>query len=79
MSVTELKERLHEAIDSIENTDFLEAMLITGKSQQGTDDGKLITEQLELLREREARYLIGETKPIPWHEVQTRVKEKYGL
>lgn len=79
MSVIELKERIYKAVDSIEDADFLQAILEITQAPIRIDREPLTEAELQMLEERHQEYLSGEAKPIPWREVQARVKEKYGL
>lgn len=79
MSVAELKEELHNTIDSIEDASFLEAMLTIAHAQSKLYDDPLTEEQIQILKEREALYQRGEMKAIPWEEVQARIKAKHGF
>lgn len=78
MSVSEIKEQLHLVIDSIEDEEFLEALLTITNSQQSKIDGPS-DEEIKILEEREARYQSGESKATPWKEVQEEIKKKYGF
>lgn len=80
MSVAEIKEELHRAIDEIENGDLLQAML-TILSQAGSQSGayKLTDEQLNILREREEEYRKGNSKAQSIEEFREGLKKKYGL
>lgn len=77
MSVTELKERLHSVIDTIDNQEFLKAMLVIADSQEKYND--VDKEQLRILKEREERYRTGESKSLSLEEFKGRMKDKYGL
>ena len=79
MSVTEIKEQLHIAIDTIEDEEFLEALLTITHSQQSKIDASLSEEEIKILEEREAKYQSGEMKARPWKEVQEEIKKKYGF
>ncbi len=80
MSIVEIKEQLYNAIDAIEDEDFLEALLtITNCRQSNNDAQQASEEELKILREREARYQRGESKATPWKEAQGEIKKKYGF
>jgi hypothetical protein len=79
MSVSEIKEQLHLVIDSIEDEEFLEALLTITNSQQSKIDAQPSDEEIKILEEREARYRSGESKAIPWKKVQEEIKKKYGF
>lgn len=79
MAVVEIKEQLHIAIDSIEDEEFLEALLTLAHSQQSIVDANPSEEELKILEERESKYKNGKTKARPWKEVQEEVKKKYGF
>lgn len=79
MLVSEIKEQLHHTIDSIEDEEFLEALLTITHSQQSNIDAQPSEEEIKILEEREARYQSGDTKARPWKEVQDEIKKKYGF
>ena len=72
MSVEQIKEQLHLVIDSIEDEQFLEALLTITNSQQSKVDTQASEEEIKILEERE-------TKATPWKEVQDEIKKKYGF
>jgi PHD/YefM family antitoxin component YafN of YafNO toxin-antitoxin module len=78
MSVAEIKQRLHTAIEEIENEEFLKAIL-TIIGEQNKQGATLTEKQWQILKEREARYRSGESKPVPFEEVQAQMKKKYGF
>ena len=78
MSVIEIKEQLHKAIDSIQDEEFLEAML-TIASQKQPQDYPLTEEQIQILEERHERFLKGETKTISLEELKKEIRDKYGF
>jgi hypothetical protein len=78
MSEAEIKQRLHVAIDEIKDEEFLKAMLTIIGAQQ-KQEYPLRENQLKELKEREARYLSGETKAIPFEKAQAQIKKKYGF
>ena len=78
MSVAEIKQCLHMAIEEIKDEEFLKAMLtIVGVQQR--QEHPLTEKQLQQLKEREAKYLRGESAPVPFEEVQAKMKQKYGF
>ena len=79
MSVSEIKKQLHLAIDTIENEEFLEALLTIAYSQQPATEAQASEEELKILKEREASYQSGKTKARPWKEIQEEIKKKYGF
>ena len=80
MSVSEIKDQLYKAIDAISDKEFLNAMLtlITSRKELPEEE-KLSDEQLNLLREREEKYLKGETKTTSMEEFKSKMNRKYGL
>jgi hypothetical protein len=63
MSVSEIKDQLHNAINAIDNKELLEAVLTIITSQTNTPDQySLNDEQLKILKEREEKYGNGQTK-----------------
>lgn len=79
MSVTEIKEQLHLVIDSIEDEEFLEALLTITHSQRSKVDVLPTDQEIKILEEREARYQRGETKATSWKKAQEEIKKKYGF
>lgn len=79
MSVAELKERLHKAIEETDDERFLEALLTIATVQQNESDYDLSDEQIRLLEERHERYLRGEEKEISLDEFKASMKAKYGI
>ena len=64
MHVTEIRKELHRAIDEIENKELLEAMLvILEQNSTGLTGYEFTDEQLQVIKEREAACLKGESKP----------------
>ena len=80
MSVTEIKQELHKAIDEIENKELLEARF-TILSQAGTHSKayQLTDEQIQILKEREEEYLKGDNKVQSLEEFRKKMNKKYGL
>ena len=57
MSVAEIKQELHNAIEGIENKELLQAMLtILSQSAIQSTAYQLTDEQLQILNEREEKY-----------------------
>jgi len=79
MSVTEIKEQLHLIIDTIEDEEFLEALLTITDPQRSKINVAASDEEIRILEEREAQYQSGASKATPWKEVQQEIKEKYGF
>lgn len=80
MSVSEIKNQLHKAIDAIDNKEFLEAMLVIVTSgKESSYDQTLDEEQLNILREREGKYLSGKDKGKSIEELKAKMNKKYGL
>lgn len=78
MSVTEIKKQLHDAIESIRDEKFLEALL-TIASQKQSHDYPLTEEQIQILEERHERFLRGESKTISLEELKEKMRNKYGF
>lgn len=79
MSVIEIKEQLHNAIDAIEDESFLEAILTILTTQSHNSYTEVEEKQLKILQEREERYVSGETGNISLEEFKLKMKKKYGL
>jgi hypothetical protein len=79
MSVSKLKEQLHHAIDSIEDEEFLNAVLTILTSRGFTSYDELEEKQLRIVKEREEKYMRGETKTLSLEEFKSKLKHKYGL
>jgi hypothetical protein len=80
MSVTEIKQELHKAIDETENKELLQAML-TILTQADYQKGayQLTDEQLQVLNEREEEYKKGESKAQSLDEFRMKMNKKHGL
>jgi hypothetical protein len=80
MSVTEIKDELHKAIESISDREFLAAMLTLISSRKELPEEQKITDaQLSILREREVKYENGEMKATSLEEFKTKMERKHGL
>lgn len=80
MSVAEIKQELHKAIEGIENKELLQAMLtILSQADYHRGAYKLADEQLQVLKEREEEYIKGESKVQSLEEFRTKMSKKYGL
>jgi hypothetical protein len=77
MSVAELKAALLRAIDKIEDKQQLEEIFAVVNSHHQASP--LTEEEEKILEERHAKYLSGESKPIPFEEVQAQMRKKYGF
>ncbi len=80
MSVAEIKEKLQNAIEVNNDKQLLEEMLLIITSQ--TKASKLYSfsdEQLKMLKEREERFVKGESKAITLEEFKTKMNKKHGL
>lgn len=80
MSVLEIKERLHNAIEAIDNNELLEAILtILTTKQKDVQEYELTEEQIQVLKEREERLVKGEGRTITLEEFKEKMNRKYGL
>lgn len=80
MSVSEIKQHLHKAIDETENKELLQAMLtILTQSSAQAAAYQLTDEQIHILQEREEKYLKGESKTQTLDEFRTKMNKKYGV
>jgi len=79
MSVSEIRDQLHSAINAIDNKQLLEAVLTIIASQAKAPEYILNEEQIKILHEREEKYLSGETKPSTLEEFRSKMNGKYGL
>lgn len=79
MSIIEIKEELHKAIDSIDDKEILKAVLTILTPKIHTSYNELEEKQLKILKEREEKYLRGETSTISLEEFKLKMKQKYGL
>ncbi len=79
MSVSEIKNRLHSAIDGINNKELLEAVLTIITSPATAPQYILNEEQIKILNEREEKYLNGETKTSTLEEFRSKMNDKHGL
>ena len=80
MSVAEIKQELHNAIEGIESKELLQAML-TILSQSGIQPSayQLTDEQLQILNEREEKYSKDESKGQSLEDFRMKMNKKYGL
>lgn len=76
MSVADIKEELHKAIDGIDNKELLQAMLVI--LSQGKRSYQLTDEQLQVVKEREEQYLSGENKAQTLDEFREKMNKKHG-
>ena len=79
MSVTELKEKIHAAVDSVEDVSHLHAVLTLLRLPFRIDEEELREEELKILNERDEAYRRGEMELIPWNESLARIKQKHGF
>lgn len=80
MSVAEIKQELHKAIDGIGNKELLQAILvILAQGHYHQADYNLTGEQLQLLKEREEEYLKGESKTQTLEEFRVKMNKKHGI
>jgi len=80
MSVAEIKQELHKAIEEIENKELLEAMLtILSQTNLQNRAYQLTDEQLQILTEREEEYLKGSSKVQSLEEFRMKMNKKHGL
>jgi hypothetical protein len=80
MSVSEIRQQLHKAIDEIENRELLQAMLtILAQKNYQPEEYQLTDEQLNILHEREEKYLKGESKTQTLDEFRAKMSKKHGL
>jgi len=80
MSVAEIKQELHKAIDGIENKELLQAMLtILSQSATQSRADQLTDAQMRILKEREEEYHRGDSKVQSLEEFKKKMNKKYGL
>lgn len=79
MSIVEIKEELHNTIDSIDDKEILKAILTILTPQIHTSYNELEEKQLKILKEREEKYLRGKTSTVSLEEFKLKMKQKYGL
>lgn len=80
MSVEEVKKKLHNAIDGIDNEELLQAMLtIIAQGNYQQRRYELTDDQLSILKEREEEYLKGNSKTQTLDEFKDKMNKKYGL
>lgn len=79
MSIVEIKEELHNTIDSIDDKEILKAVLTILTPQIHTSYNELEEKQLKILKEREEKYLRGKTSTVSLEEFKLKMKQKYGL
>ena len=80
MSVSEIKEKLHHAIDAIDNPGVLEAVFTILTQKEGTAVSYSLDEgQLRILREREEKFIKGESNTVTLEKFRSQTNAKYGL
>ncbi len=79
MSVTELKKKLHTAVDGIEDVQLLQTLFDMTKLPFRMDNEPFTEEELKMLNERREEYLRGAAEVIPWRESIAKSREKHGL
>ncbi|MEO7767085.1 MAG: hypothetical protein ABIS01_06645 [Ferruginibacter sp.] len=79
-AITSIKEKLHQAIECIDDEKILEAIYtILGSYRNEAEDYELTDEQLKELEKKEAEHLSGKTKSYGLEEHIQMTKEKYGF
>lgn len=79
MSVAEIKQKLHNVIDGIDNEELLVTMLTILAHGNDPKGYNLTDEQLRLLQEREENYLSGKSKVKTFEEFQNKMAKKNSL
>ncbi len=75
-----IKEKLHQAIELIDDEKVLEAFYtILGSYRNEAEDYVLTDDQIKELEKREADHLAGRTKSYSLEEHIKMTKEKYGF
>jgi hypothetical protein len=72
-----IKEEIHQLINDIDDIEFLKAIqtIISTKANTALDD-TLSDEEINMLNEREEKYLSGKSKTYTWEEVKSNLKTK---
>ncbi len=72
-----IKEEIHQLINDIDDIEFLKAVqtIISTKANTALDD-TLSDEEINMLNERDERYLSGKSKTYTWEEVKSNLKPK---
>jgi hypothetical protein len=80
MSVSEIRKELHKAIDEIEDQELLQAMLtVLAEGKSHSTNYKLTDPQLDILNDREQKYLNGQTNVKTIEEFKKEMNKKYGV
>jgi hypothetical protein len=79
MSAEEIKKRLHQLIDEIDDQAFLEALLTISNTQQSGYLNGLSDDEIKIIEEREAAYLRGEIQSTSWEILKKDIKGKHGF
>ena len=74
MSVTELKRKVQEEIKGADEHILKAVLAMLKEYNKSLSSYKLTDKQLQILRERKARYESGESKGYSWEEVKARLK-----
>lgn len=79
MSVTEIKEHLHQVINEINDMDVLKAVLTILESKKDEEKKyQLDEEQMNVIREREEAYRSGKMKSSSIIQLEKRLDSKYN-
>ncbi len=70
MTTFSLKKNIQQVVDSIEDKDFLQAVLTIVSDKRKEQDYKLTPEQLSILDEREKKHLAGKSKSYKLSELK---------
>lgn len=75
-----LKDKIHFAISDIEDEKLLESIYtLINYSTKEKEIFECTDEHLQLLKDREAKYLSGESKAYTVEEFKAKFFEKYGI
>lgn len=78
-TVTSIKEKLHQTIDSIDDDKILEAFyIILGSYRNVAEEYVLSDKDLIELKKRETDHIAGRTKSYSTDEIKKIINEKYG-
>ena len=80
MPIVDLKKKLHDVIDSIQDEQLLaELLLIISAKEFPEADRQFDDKQINELKEREARFDKGEMEAMPLASFKSHMRKKYGI
>ena len=76
MTTISLKKNIHQVVDSIDDADFLKAVLTIVSDKRKEQNYQLTPEQLSILDDREKNHLAGKSKSYKLSELKKALAAK---